>query len=130
MAKYTGLQIKTPLDAVKALADYKNRRQEHFLVLTLNGAHAIIKLHVATKGLVNRTVVSAREVFYSAIVDNAVAIIVAHNHPSGILKPSAEDDTMTRGLKKAGKLLGIRVLDHLIVSKNGYYSYKQNKRIL
>lgn len=95
---------------------------EHFFTITLNGAHQVIDVHVTTKGLVNRTLVHPREVFRPAIADNATAIIIAHNHPSGNLDPSMEDKDVTRRIKQAGDILGIKVLDHLIFSTNEYRS--------
>ena len=111
------LRITRPADALQALKNYANKRQEHFIVLTLNGAHQVIKRHVITIGLVNRTLVHPREVFFPAIKDNAAAIIIAHNHPSGQPEPSSDDRETTRRLALAGELLGIQVLDHLIIGK-------------
>ena len=95
---------------------------EYFFSITLNGAHQVIDVHTITKGLVNRVLVHPREVFRPVLLDNATAIVVAHNHPSGNLEPSREDKDITNRLKEAGDLLGIRVLDHLIFSSNGYRS--------
>jgi len=99
---------------------------EYFFGITLNGAHQIIDIHTITKGLVNRTLVHPREVFRPVLLDNATAIIVAHNHPSGNLEPSREDKDITNRLKEAGDLLGIKVLDHIIFSSNGYRSMLEN----
>jgi DNA repair protein RadC len=129
MSKYAGVQILRPQDLAGILSAYTKKRQEHFLVITLNGAHRIIKVHVVSKGLANRAVVHPREVFYPAIVDNAVAIMVAHNHPSNSIVPSTEDNALTKDLKNAGELLGIQVLDHIIITRDSYYSYKQNSDI-
>jgi len=123
------IQIKCPIDIFNCLKRYSRCRQEHFLVLTFNGAHEVISIHISTIGLVNKTVAHPREVLTHAIKDNAVAIIVAHNHPSGSLKPSDEDDEITERLKDACKIMGIHFLDHLIISKDGYYSYRQNGRL-
>jgi len=95
---------------------------EHFFSVTLNGAHKVIDVHTITKGLVNRALVHPREVFRPALLDNATAIIIAHNHPSGNLEPSKEDRDVTMRIKQAGDILGIRVLDHLVFSTNGYRS--------
>ena len=95
---------------------------EYFFTITLNGAHKIIDTHIISKGLVNRTLVHPREVFRPAILDNSTSIIIAHNHPSGNLQPSEEDKAITQRLKTAGEIIGIRVLDHLIFSSNGYLS--------
>jgi DNA repair protein RadC len=125
----TRQRLLTPDDVGKALRRYSSKRQEHFLVLTVLG-DSLVKLHVATVGLANYTIVHAREVFCWAIADNATAIIVAHNHPSGILEPSKEDDKVTEYLLASSKILGIRLLDHLIVHGDELYSYRAQKRII
>jgi DNA repair protein RadC len=78
-----------------------------------------------TVGLLDCNQVHPREVFADPLMDRAAAIIVAHNHPSGTLEPSAEDLALTRRLQKAGELLGIKVLDHLILGPGGYASMRQ-----
>jgi DNA repair protein RadC len=120
------MRITDPETIYDLLKSYRNRRQEHFFVVTLNGAHEVIKKHVVTKGLVNRTIVHPREVFYHAVKDFAVAVIVAHNHPSGNCVPSTEDDEITRRLSKAAGILGFHLLDHIIIAKTDYYSYRKN----
>ena len=117
--------ISSPEDVLPALQKYAGRKQEEFIVITLNTANNIIKIRSITKGLVDRSVVHPREVFRPAILDNAVSIIIAHNHPSGSLKPSSEDEGLTKRIEEAGKIIGIKVLDHLIISKCGYYSFKR-----
>jgi len=100
----------------------RHGRQEHFFVITLNGAHEVIHAHLISKGTVNQSLVHPREVFAEAIAERAAAIVCVHNHPSGNLTPSKEDEEITRRLEEAGKLLGIPLLDHIIVSKNGFQS--------
>jgi len=119
-------KIKQPSDILPALQKYVKRKQEEFIVVTLDGVHSIIKVRSITKGLVNKTVLHPREVFRPAIQDNATAIILAHNHPSGNVDPSAEDGAVTKRLRAAGEILGIAVLDHLIVGSRGYYSYLES----
>jgi DNA repair protein RadC len=124
------LTIKNPYDIYTALKKWKNRRQENFLAITLDGSHSIIKTYHITKGLVNRTLIHPRECFWPAVKDCAVAIVFAHNHPSGYAMPSPEDDETTKNLCMAGSILGIRVLDHIILTKNDtYYSYRQSGHI-
>ena len=120
------IQIRVPSDAVSALRLFAIKRQEHFVVLTLNGAHWTIRRHVVTIGLANRTMVHPREVFWPAIKDNAVAIVVAHNHPSGQIDPSNEDREVTRRLVAAGEIIGIPVLDHVIIGRDRYYSFLES----
>lgn len=115
-------QIKTTSDAVGYFMDYKDKKQEYFLLLTLDGANQVIKLHEITKGLANKTQVHPREVFAPAIEDRACFIIVAHNHPSGSLEASREDLAITEKIKHVGDLMGIKMLDHIIVSKEGHLS--------
>lgn len=115
-------KISTPSDIFPMVSHYGDRQQEHFLVITLNGAHEIMAIRIVSIGLVNRTMVHAREVFAPALKDRATSIIVAHNHPSGNLDPSGEDIAVTERLKAAGELLGIQLLDHIIFSSRSYVS--------
>jgi len=116
-------KISNPADAYKTLTRYHRKRKEHFLVLTLDGNHNVIRVIIVSIGIANRTLVHPREVFIPAIKDNSCAIILAHNHPSGNIEPSLEDKEITTRLCKAGEILGISVLDHMIITKNGYYSF-------
>jgi DNA repair protein RadC len=102
---------------------FADRKQEHFICVSLNGANEIIATRVVSVGLVNKTQVHPREVFADPITDRASAVIVAHNHPSGSLEPSKEDIDITARLKSAGEILGIRLLDHVIFNSKGYYSF-------
>lgn len=115
-------QIVTPSDIYPLIRHYATRMQEHFLSVCLNGAHEVLSINVCSVGLVNRTIVHPREVFGEAIRQRATAIIVAHNHPSGNLQPSGDDQDVTRRLRQAGDLLGIKLLDHLIFSEEGFLS--------
>lgn len=120
-------RIKSPADAYKVLKSFGKKRQEHFIVLTLNSANEVIKKHVVTIGLLNKTMAHPREVFFHAIKDNALSIIIAHNHPSGHPEPGNEDASMTEAMEKAGEVLGIPVLDHIIVGKNRFYSFQEQR---
>lgn len=115
-------QISTPADIYPLIRHYATRMQEHFLSVCLNGAHEVLSVNVCSIGLVNRTLVHPREVFTEAVKERATAIIVAHNHPSGNLDPSIEDKDVTRRLRQAGDILGIKILDHLIFGEEGYLS--------
>jgi DNA repair protein RadC len=116
-------KISTPQDIIPMLDIIVNEEQEHFVVVTLNGAHEVIKTHMISKGIVDRVLLHPREVFRPALIDNATCIVIAHNHPSGNTEPSSDDKFITVRLQDAGKLLGIEVLDHMIVSKRGWYSF-------
>ena len=98
-------------------------RQEHFLCATINGANELLNIRVVSIGLIDRTPVHPREVFAEALSDRASAIIVAHNHPTGSLEPSAFDAEATQQLKAAGAVMGIALLDHIIFNRNGYFSF-------
>jgi len=94
-----------------------------FLCVTLDGAHNIIQIHEITKGLVNRTMVHPREVFRPAIADNAVSVILVHNHPSGNTRPSDADLKITKKLSIAAETMEIKLLDHLIITQGSYLSF-------
>ncbi len=123
------VKVRMPGDAYNALQEYWRKQKEHFLVLTLDGAHVIHSIRIATIGTVNRSIVHPREVFIEAVRDNAAAVIVAHNHPSGNIEPSFEDREVTRRLKEAGSILGIPVLDHLVFSWRGFYSFLEHDEL-
>lgn len=112
-------------DVVSYLKPWENANQESFIVLLLNGANRVIKAEKTSTGTLNMNQVHPRDVFRPAIVNDAASVILAHNHPSGALEASPEDIAITERLKKAGELLGIKVLDHVIVSSNGFVSLKQ-----
>ncbi|MCK4467312.1 MAG: DNA repair protein RadC [Desulfobacterales bacterium] len=112
-------------DILPLISYIADKKQEYFLCISLNGANEVIGNRVVTVGLLNANQVHPREVFVDAISDRAASIIIAHNHPSGILKPSPDDIATTRQLVDAGKILGISVLDHIIITKKGYLSLKE-----
>jgi len=121
-----GLKISFPADVLPLIQNYADRKQEHFICVSINGANEVIKSRVVSVGLVNKTQVHPREVFADPITDRASAIIVAHNHPSGSLTPSMEDKEITAQLKSSGETLGIRLLDHIIFNQKGYFSFLES----
>jgi DNA repair protein RadC len=121
-----GIKIQTPVDVLPLVRHYGDRKQEHFLCVSLNGANEVITTRVVSVGLVNKTQVHPREVFADPITDRASAVILAHNHPSTDLTPSREDILLTRQLKEAGETLGITVLDHIIFSRKGHFSFLEH----
>ena len=123
-------RIESPDDALRVVQHFSDRPQEHFLSLSLNGAHELIAMRVVSIGLVNRSLVHPREVFADPLKDRAAALIVAHNHPSGNLVPSREDREVTVRLREAGELLGITLLDHVVFSTHGYYSFMESEHDL
>lgn len=118
-------KIQSVMDVVPLLQIYSLRKQEHFVCITLNGAHEVTNIFVVSVGSLNKTVIHPREVFSLAIEERAAAIIVAHNHPSGSLEPSNEDYECTKRILESSRILGIPLLDHLIVSKDGYFSFHE-----
>jgi DNA repair protein RadC len=119
------VRIRRPADALPYLGPLRTRKQECFAVLTLDGGHQVIKAHEITVGLANQSQVHPRETFACALEDRAVGIMAAHNHPSGSLDPSAEDLVATRRLADAGRLMGIPLLDHIIVTEEGFTSLRE-----
>lgn len=103
--------------------------QEEFKVLLLNRSNTVLGIYAMSKGGVSGTIVDAKLVFSVALKCNASSIIVAHNHPSGNLTPSQSDITLTKKLKLAGDYLDIDLIDHLIVTKSGYYSFADEKQV-
>jgi len=124
--KEEGVRIQSPVDVVPLIQHYANRKQEHFISISLNGANEVMNIRVVTIGLIDKSHVHPREVFADILVERASAVIVAHNHPSGSLTPSREDMAVTKQLKEAGDLLGIKLLDHIIFSRRGYYSFLEH----
>lgn len=116
----TGRRIDTVDDVLPLLEDIRHKKQEHFVVITLDGANRVIEKRIITIGTINASLVHPREVFADAITDRAASIIVAHNHPSGTLAASGPDVEITKRLEVSGKLLGIQLFDHIIVTADSY----------
>ena len=114
--------IDSPEKAMEHLHHIKNKKQEHFVLLTLDGARRLINNRVVTIGTLMSSLVHPREVFSLAIEDRAASIIIAHNHPSGMLDISEQDREVTRRIRQAGDIVGIRLDDHLIVAENEFVS--------
>lgn len=112
--------IDSPEKAVQELSDIRDKAQEYFVCLTLDGANRLINKHLISVGTLTASLVHPREVFAPAITDRAASIIVAHNHPSGSLQISEADKQITKRLQEAGALLGINLNDHLIVTKSDW----------
>lgn len=116
--------IMSPKDVWEKMEDLRDSKKEHFVVFYLDTRNQIIKREIISIGTLNASLIHPREVFEPAIRNNTAQIILAHNHPSGITEPSEEDKIVTKRLIEAGKLLGIEVLDHIIVTKMAYISQK------
>ena len=120
-------KITGPSDVANVLRSKIGRsKQENFLAIYVDGANNVIETRIIFKGTLNSCVVHPREVFAPAFELRAAAVIIGHNHPSGNTEPSFEDISMTKKLSEAGNILGIEILDHVIFTKKGYYSFKSN----
>ena len=127
--KPDGLKITTPADVLPLIRHFADRKQEHFLSITINGANEVLNVRVVSIGLVDRSPVHPREVFADGLADRASGIIVAHNHPAGNLEPSEGDKDVTRQLRQAGEIMGIHLLDHIIFNRTSYYSFLESGEI-
>ena len=131
LVKIAKVKVGMPSDTVQifrdalAKADCTDREKEHFFCLGLDGAHRTKYLELVTLGLVDQTQVHPREVFSYSLEARCSAVIVCHNHPSGQLEPSKEDFNVTNQLKVAGDVLGVPVLDHIILTDDGFYSFAE-----
>jgi len=123
------VRIKHPIDIFTLVRHYADRKQERFISLSLNGAHEVLAVRIVTIGLVNRTIVHPREVFADLIQDRAAAFCVAHNHPSGQLECSNEDEEITKRLQSAAEILGLHFVDHIIFSESKWWSFRENGKL-
>ena len=122
----TRVKINRAEDVYKNVI-FPTTEQECFIVLLLNTKNVIIEQQLVSIGTVNSSLVHPREVFKEAIRKNSAHIILVHNHPSGDPEPSDEDHQITEMMKKAGKLLGIPVLDHVVIGDKRYYSFNDEQ---
>ncbi|MBQ5918913.1 MAG: DNA repair protein RadC [Lachnospiraceae bacterium] len=109
------------------MEDLRHRDKECFMMLSLDSKGALISESLISIGTVNASLASPREVFVEAVNNRAVSIILVHNHPSGNPKPSKNDLVVTRQMKDAGELLGIKLIDHIIIGDNSYVSLSEEK---
>lgn len=114
--------IKTAKQAHEHLKDMGDLQKEHLRGIYLNSRHRVVHEEVISIGSLTASIVHPREIFKPAIENGAVAVIIAHNHPSGDKKPTKEDIAITKQLAEAGRILGIDLLDHLIITKTGFMS--------
>lgn len=116
--------ISDTKDAIAHLTDLRNLKKEHFVALYINARNKLTHKEVISVGTLTANLVHPREVFEVAMTHAAVEIVVAHNHPSGDPEPSNADLEITKRLVEAGKLMGIKVLNHIIITKENYFSFK------
>ncbi len=122
------IKITSPQDVVGLLMDeMQYLKQECFKIIMVDTKNKVIKIEEISRGTLNSSLVHPREVFVKAIKQHSAGIVLAHNHPSGDTEPSAEDKSITRHLVEAGELIGISVLDHIIIGRGTYMSFKQEK---
>lgn len=117
-------QLTTSAEVYKAFRErFERSDREEFLMVPLDGKNRAMGFHVVSVGTLTASLVHPREVYKLAILENAAAIVVVHNHPSGDPTPSAEDQAITQRLKQAGDLLGVRLLDHVVIGDGHYISF-------
>lgn len=118
--------IKSQQDILARLDDIRTKQQEYVICMSLDGGQRLIAQRTITIGTLDHAIAHPREVFADAISDRAACIIIAHNHPSGTVRPSQRDVQMTQQLAASGQLLGIDLRDHIIVSKTDHFSFRQH----
>src|SRR6056297_1511549 len=125
--------MDTPVDAVRILneiVELDKRAEEIFVIITMDVRNSITGLFEVSVGSINSSIVTPREVFKKAILQNAVFIILAHNHPSGFVEPSSNDIEITKRLIEIGELIGIKVVDHLILGRNDIFLSMKREGII
>jgi DNA repair protein RadC len=115
---------KSPKYVLKQISHLKENEKENFVVLYLDARNKLITKETISIGTINTSLVHPREVFEPAIRELAVAVILAHNHPSGDPTPSEDEIALTKKLVEAGKILGIEIIEHIIIGKNKYFIFK------
>ncbi|MBN2198139.1 DNA repair protein RadC [Candidatus Wolfebacteria bacterium] len=121
--------LLSPQDVWNELKDIRDNKKEHFVIFFLDARNQEIRREIISVGSLNANLVHPREVFEPAVASLAAQIIIAHNHPSGNPEASEEDLKITKRLVEAGKILGIDVIDHVVVSEGEYFSFKEKKLI-
>ena len=119
--------IRGPENVFELTHDIRNSNREHFLGFYLNSRSQVLRREIISIGSLNASIVHPREVFVPAIAVSAASLVLAHNHPSGDPTPSEEDLAITRRIQEAGQLLGIELLDHVVVSRQSYASFKERR---
>lgn len=132
--KHGEIAIKTNIDNSHDIFEIMHPlladlRHEETWIILLNNSNHVIKKQQISKGGVNSTIVDVQTIMKEAINASATRMILSHNHPSGNTEPSTEDNTITLKLKKAGEIMDVELLDHIIISETGYYSYKDHDRL-
>lgn len=118
----TTIRMQTVQDMLPQLQEFATKKQEHLVVLYLNARYELLQKEVIGIGSLNTTIIEPKEIFAPAIINPCAFVVIAHNHPSGDPSPSDADILFTRRVFEAGKILGVTLLDHIIVTQNGYFS--------
>jgi len=126
-ASITQIVIKSTQDVALQLRDIVDKRQEYLLVFYLNARYEMIQREIVGQGSLNHMMITAKEIFSPALMSPCASIIVAHNHPSGDPAPSDDDIGFTTRIHEAGEVMGIPMLDHVIIARHGYFSFRDNK---
>lgn len=122
-------QIRSAAEINAKMRYFANYEDEHAAAILMNQAGKIIKVKELSHGSLTGTLVDVRIIAKEAILSNATSVALVHNHPSGSLQPSKDDDSLTRRVREGLQTLQIRLIDHVIISNEGYYSYSDNDRI-
>lgn len=125
-ASHLNAVVNAPQDLLPFIKQYAFKSSEHFIAVSLSGTREIISQKIVALGNSNSAIINPREVFYDAVQAGASAVILAHNHPSGNASPSQEDMETTKRLCSAADILGISVLDHIIITKDDYFSFNEH----
>lgn len=125
--EYKGMRLSTPRDAAMLVRGFlEDCDREKMILCCLDTKNQPTAIHTVSMGSINSSIVHPREIFKVGILSNSNAIIIAHNHPSGDIKPSSEDINITRRIKEAGKILGIDLIDHIIIGNDErFVSFKE-----
>jgi len=124
---FTKITIQSKEDVLAQLREIVNKKQEQLLVLYLNARHELLQKEILAVGNLNTTLIEPKEIFTPAVLTPCAAIILAHNHPSGDPTPSDEDVHFTKRVQEASEIMGVKLLDHIIVSTLGYFSFAENR---
>lgn len=119
-------QMSNPEAAVIKLLPYRNRKTEHFITMLVDNKNNFMGKKLISKGTVDQSPVFPREIFRYAIMKCASGVILGHNHPGGDPTPSSQDIELTERIKQGAKIVGVRLLDHLIVARDGHYSFNEH----
>lgn len=126
-AAVTKITIQTAQDVLSIVRDIADKKQEYLVVLYLNARHEMVLKEVVGMGTLNNLQITPKEIFGHALQTPCASIIIVHNHPSNDPTPSDDDIHFTKRIHKAGEVLGIPLVDHVIVSKSGFFSFREDK---